>query len=64
MMGKILTLIYSISHQFFKLGARWPHPVRIVSMCVCVCVSVPRLLITSGMVWRDMDSIQLVKQIL
>ena len=27
-------------------------------MCVCVCVSVcppPRLVITSGMMWRDMD---------
>ena len=33
-------------------------------MCVCVCVSTPRLLITSGMMWCDMDSIRLVKQIL
>ena len=32
---------------------------------VCVCVSPPpRLLITSGMMWRDMDSIRLVKQVL
>ena len=37
-------------------------PVQIVSMCVfgcvcvCVCVCPPlRLLITSGMMWRDMD---------
>ena len=43
--------------------------VRIVSMCVClhVCVCVclpPRLLITSGMMWHDIDPIRLVKQIL
>ena len=44
-------------------------PLQIVSMracvCVCVCVCVflhPRLLITSGMMWRDMDLIRLVKQ--
>ena len=38
-----------------------------VCMCVYVCVCLcppPRLLITSGMMWRDMDSIRLVKQIL
>ena len=29
--------------------------VQIISMCVCV--SAPRLLITSGMMWRDMDPI-------
>ena len=36
-------------------------------MCVCVFVCVclpPRLLITSGMMWRDMDLIRLVKQVL
>ena len=35
-------------------------PVRIVGMCVCVCVFVcprPRLLITSGVMWRDIDLI-------
>ena len=31
-------------------------------MHVCVFVSIPRLLITSGMIWRDMDPICLVKQ--
>ena len=38
-----------------------------VRACVCVCVCVclpPRLLITSGMMWHDMDSIRLVKQVL
>ena len=44
-----------------------------VSVCVCVCVFVCvfvcvcpplRLLITSGVMWRDMDPIQLVKQVL
>ena len=35
-----------------------------VSMCVCVCVCVclpPRLLITSGVMWYDIEPIQLVK---
>ena len=34
-----------------------------VCMCVCVCSS-QRLLITSGMMWHDMDPMQLVKQVL
>ena len=37
------------------------------SVCVCVCLCVclpPRLLITSGVMWRDMDLIRLVKQVL
>ena len=42
--------------------------VRIVGMrgaCVRVCVCPrPKLLITSGVMWRDMDLIQLVKQVL
>ena len=33
------------------------------SVCVCVCPR-PRLLITSGVMWRDMDLIGLVKQVL
>ena len=32
-------------------------------MCVCVCPP-PRLLITSGVICRDMDLIRLVKQVL
>ena len=32
-------------------------------MCVCVCLR-PRLLITSGVMWRDIDPIGLVKQAL
>ena len=33
-------------------------------VCVCVCVSAPTLLITSGLMWHDMDLICLVKQFL
>ena len=46
-------------------------PVRIVCMCMCVCVCVfacecvrPRLLKTSGVMWCDIDSRRLVKQVL
>ena len=38
-----------------------------VCVCVCLCVCVcppPRLLITSGVMWSDMDLIRLVKQVL
>ena len=36
-----------------------------VCLRVCVCVCPPsRLLITSGMIWLDMDPIRLVKQVL
>ena len=39
--------------------------VRIVSMHMCVCVyPCPRLLITSGMMWCDMDLIWLITQVL
>ena len=38
-------------------------PVWIVGMRACVCPR-PRLLITSGVMWRDMDLIRLVKQVL
>ena len=42
-------------------------PVRIVGICICVCMCVcprSRLLITSGVMWRDIDLIWLVKQVL
>ena len=36
-----------------------------VCVCVCVCVCLPpRLLINNGVIWRDMDPMQLVKQVL
>ena len=36
-----------------------------VFMCVFVCVSAPKaIIITSGMMWRDMDLIRLVKLVL
>ena len=28
-----------------------------VCVCVCVCVPAPEAVITSGMMWRDMDPI-------
>ena len=40
-------------------------PVQIVGMHVCLCVCpLPRLLITSGVMWHDIDLIWLVKQVL
>ena len=36
-----------------------------VCVCVCVCLCVcppPRLLITSGVIWRDMDHKRLVRK--
>ena len=42
-------------------------PVQIVCMHACVCVCVCpclKLLITSGVMWRDIDLIRLVKQVL
>ena len=38
-------------------------PVRIIGMRVCVSPR-PRLLITSGVMWHDMNLIRLVKQVL
>ena len=38
-----------------------------MSVCVFVCLCVsppPRLLLTSGVMWRDIDPIRLVKQVL
>ena len=38
---------------------------RYVCVCVCVCVCPPpRPLITSGMIWCDIDRVRLVKQVL
>ena len=54
-------LLNQVRAWFLKID-----PVRIVSMCVCVCVCVfacvcvclpLRLLITSGVMWRDIDPI-------
>ena len=52
--------------EFLNQACAWflkIDPVQIVSMCVCVCVclSVPKAINNK---WRDMDLIQLVKQVL
>ena len=52
--------LWPVRTWFLKIG-----PVRIVSIRVCVCVCLcPRLLITSGIMWHDMNLIRLVKQVL
>ena len=67
--------VMSLSNDinFVKPGAHRPQAgARLVSwncfcadvcMRVCVCLP-PRLLITSGVMWRDMDLMRLVKQVL
>ena len=51
-----------------RLACAWflkIDPVQIVGMDVCVCVCPrPRLLITSGVIWHDVNLIRLVKQVL
>ena len=54
-----------------KAECVWFLEIALVRMAVCVCVSVclsvcppPRPLITSGVIWCDIDHVQLVKQIL
>ena len=32
-------------------------------MCVCVCVPDLRVLVTSGVIWCDIDRVELVKQV-
>ena len=53
----------NISHAYRPARA-WFLEIVPVRTSVCVCVSAPRLLITSGRMWRDMDPIRLVKQVL
>ena len=74
---KLLRTTYTAMHTILLNQARaglrparaWflkIDPVR-TSVCVCVCVCVcppPRLLITSGVMWCDIDSRRLVKQVL
>ena len=60
-----LKLFLNKAHASHRPARAWflkIDPVRIVGMrvCVCACVCVclcPRLLITSGMMWRDIDLI-------
>ena len=60
--------------SFFSVNSLWPRAPGFlkffcphVSMRVCVCLSVcppPRPLITSGVIWCDIDLVRLVKQVL
>ena len=64
---------HNMSFENFKPGMcrlqSGMHLLFLVCMpvCVCVCVSVcppPRPLVTSGMIWFDIDCVWLVKQVL
>ena len=60
--GTNMDFLNQVRAWFLKID-----PVWIVSMYVYVCLRMCpplRLLITSGMMWRDIDSIRLVKQVL
>ena len=68
-MLKIFVVQYR-PRNIFKPGVRWPAHAWFLkyvyvrmSVCVFVCPP-PRLLITSGVMWRDMDPMRLVKQVL
>ena len=61
---------YTLISYFLNQARRPVHawflkidPVQIVCMRACVCPR-PRLIITNGMMWRDIDLIRLVKQVL
>ena len=71
MVGQLAPILFKV----FKPGARGQRPCApgllklLWSACRygCVCVSVcppPRPLITSGMIWCDIDHVRLVKQVL
>ena len=42
----------------------WFLEIALVCVSVCVCVSAPRPLITSSVIWCDIDRVRLVKQVL
>ena len=58
-------LISTLTMMFLNQARAWfleIDPVR--NVCMCMCVSVcppPRLLITSGVIWCDIDPTRLVK---
>ena len=50
--------------QAHRPACAWFLKIASMRMSVCVSVPTPRLLITTGVMWHDMDPIQLVKQVL
>ena len=67
---------HTVDSPIFKPGAHGCRPhvpgflkflwltYQYVCVCVSVCVSAPRALITSGAIWCDIGLVQLVKQVL
>ena len=52
-------------HAQLKAAHAWGLEIALVrtSICVCVCVSAPEALITSGVIWCDIGCVRLVKQV-
>ena len=66
-LSEFLAWIVKENNVFLNQARAWFLKIVSVrmSVCVCVCVCPPlRLLITSGVMWHDMDPMRLVKQVL
>jgi len=61
-------MLFNQAHAGQRLVLTWFHEIAFVHdvcMCTCVCVCPPpRLLITSSMIWYDIEPVWLVKQAL
>ena len=64
---KVVLLLLNQARTGHRPVCAWFLRIAFVRKCLyacvfaCVCVSAQRLLITSGMMWCDIDPIQLVK---